>query len=383
MIDPFRKLILDTVSLRLKSEAGAESLVELLSVTTPGFSADQVSVKATRAAAFRALQLRVHPDKHSEFDSSDDAKVLFQDVTAFYEKCCNLIDGGDGTGANRKRKRGHPCTKKQAFPQNFHISDRWKHLQDYRIQSNVNNCPRPGTQVSVTCKNIRSQIAHGKIKGLSYTCNKGRDLTVAAEFNRGGGGTKRLDSVDEIKEELMKRGPVVSTSFVLTKDFLNVTNNAAAFRSSHLESRHPVLIVGWKLTAFGEMWLLQNLCATNLHDIDANISIGVSQFFIEDEVIAPLGNFEEKYWQRGPYLHIDLSRCREWRTWTGFTHKLSDIQFKELAAAYPGGFIEAYNNKTKVELCNSKKHCESKACYLKEFSYDTTSKMWSVELGYL
>jgi hypothetical protein len=42
-------------------------------------------------------------------------------------------------------------------------------------------------------------------------------------------GTKVLSNIADIKEELMKRGPVVSTSFRLSRAFLNACEHSSSF----------------------------------------------------------------------------------------------------------------------------------------------------------
>ena len=71
--------------------------------------------------------------------------------------------------------------------------------------------------IAFKCINYRGAIAHGKKTELSYQY----DCVVAWEkstnardvFYNYGGGSKELKSIEEIKDEIMQNGPVVSSSF--------------------------------------------------------------------------------------------------------------------------------------------------------------------------
>ena len=103
----FRRLLLDTVSAVITTRPpSTSSLVDLLRIATPDLvlfsspttiignvtpSQQQAVAESTvrsnvalREKLYRALQLKIHPDKHC---GDERATHLFQDVTTYYERC--------------------------------------------------------------------------------------------------------------------------------------------------------------------------------------------------------------------------------------------------------------------------------------------------------
>jgi len=62
MSDPFRRLFLDQVDIIIKKEPSREVLLTLLQLATPGLVTLGNTTETKKI--FRALLLRVHPDKH-------------------------------------------------------------------------------------------------------------------------------------------------------------------------------------------------------------------------------------------------------------------------------------------------------------------------------
>ena len=58
-------------------------------------------------------------------------------------------------------------------------------------------------------------------------------------------------SIESIKDELMKRGPVV---YVVLSFLASDASRKVAFHEKLKEKVHPVLIVGWANTAIGGAW---------------------------------------------------------------------------------------------------------------------------------
>ena len=95
----FRRLLLDTVSTAISQPPSSSSLIELLRIATPGLLASSTDARQRKIAEenvrsvskreklFRALQLRIHPDKH---DEDGRAMELFQEVKLFYERCIKV-----------------------------------------------------------------------------------------------------------------------------------------------------------------------------------------------------------------------------------------------------------------------------------------------------
>jgi len=284
-----------------------------------------------------------------------------------------------GGRAHAKKKPAVDEMPPLELPEHFHITDRWEHLKLFEMEEDIIRCSHPGKRAAVTCSNIRGQIAHGRVTGEEYmvsTCEDG-EFTVAANFDKFHGGSKALVTVDEIKTEIMTRGPVVSASFTPTQHFVDDAHNSSALKPSLVGARHPMLIIGWKRTADGETWLLQNLGG---YIPRAAIAVGFSCLCIEDEVLAPVSDFGDVYWKPGPYFHHDLSRSAGWRGGSGVKMAMTDEQMKQLAATFPKGLLAAGRTETRIEVCNAKKVAESRTARLDEIFYDG---VWKVSFKWI
>lgn len=146
-------------------------------------------------------------------------------------------------------------------------------------------------------------------------------------FKQKGGGSKVLDTVDEIKEELTKRGPVVSTSFVPSKEFVSTSDHKSAFLKKRVGKPHELLIIGWKLTPTGEVWLVKPLRGESI------IQLAFGQFAVDDVVMAPESSFQNEHWQEGPYaLTATFGSQTEWAsTWSGAITSLTAGELQTFA----------------------------------------------------
>jgi len=112
--------------------------------------------------------------------------------------------------------------------------------------------------IAYKCINCRAAIAHWKHAKLRHTHNNATTAWAKSAqeiFQSFFGSCTFLDTIDEMKQETMTQVPVVSTSFNLTKSFCEAGCLAPQFHPTN-SGRHPLLIVGWKEAAHGEMWLL-------------------------------------------------------------------------------------------------------------------------------
>lgn len=287
-MDPFRQVFLDQVKLATSKDASIIALYELLKTAMPSLKLEDVSVEPIRKKSFKTLQLRIHPDKHPGGDTTK----LYQDVLAFYDACCDSLRRG---GAPRKASPNSPPTSTTDFPQDFHIQDKWAFLDNLSIHNpsieSLRKCDLTALTVA-RCVSARGAIAHGQKTERSFPTDRMRKFTsvqAALDFN---GGTKFLSSVDAIKEELVENGPVVSTDFILHRSLLSAGENSTSFLPSLAGKRHELLIVGWKLTAFGEVWLVHPLNG----QMDP-IRIAFGQFGVDDCCLAPKNSFESTKWQ--------------------------------------------------------------------------------------
>jgi hypothetical protein len=132
-------------------------------------------------------------------------------------------------------------------------------------------------------------------------------------------GTRRLDTVEAIQTEICTRGPVLSTSFVLSSRFANTTEHSDAFYLQRINQTHPLLIVGWKSTPLGDVWLVYSPIASSRKSTEL-IPIAFGQFGINALCLAPESDLQDKAWQSGPFLDLNLSKWPDaWTTWKSAT----------------------------------------------------------------
>jgi hypothetical protein len=121
---------------------------------------------------------------------------------------------------------------------------------------------------------------------------------------------RSLLTVDDIKDELNHRGPVLSTAFQLEPAYYHSTRHAGNFSERHVGQIHPLLIVGWTMTCQGEVWLVQGLRGPTF-------PIGMGQFGVEDKCLAPpTALLECKSWQSpGPFWDVPYiaDKCEQWK----------------------------------------------------------------------
>lgn len=300
MSDPFRRLFLDTLELVLKKEPSKESLHELLQLTTPGLEESSVSVSNSSETKklFRTLISRVHPDKHPT--DNERATKLCQDANIFYQQC--LV-----APPQKKKRKVSMSPRSKPFPQHFKSKEKWPHI-DLPIKCDtIDKCtgPQANCLVAYQCINARGAIAHGKRITRSFTSDqaleKAKICTGGREVFRSFGGTKELNSIDEIKEEIMTRGPVVSTSFKPNATFLK--------HNPTLRCQSEYLIVGWTQEPVGEVWIVSPLVSPIMF-----VYVSCGQFCVDDCCIAPISSLQDTTWECGPYYDVDMSHVRDnWR----------------------------------------------------------------------
>jgi hypothetical protein len=417
MADPYRKLFLAQAEFIVAKEPNGRHLHELLRLTVPELLLEDVKQSnATRSKAFKALKLRVHPDKHPENDS-DTATKIFQDCQTFHDACSlRLLQGdpvsddnsdSDYVGRKAKSRRTSPPGSgassptiseiEDIFPTKFNVRNKWQYLPfDHPVPPDPNQ-PVSSKQelVAVTayqCINARGGIVHGRRTEQAFVwahavmqIQNPAHNSVQDIFDLHG-GTRQLGSVSEIKQELMERGPVVSTSFRLTETFSQAVcpEYSVSFVLSQTAEgdknamTHDLLIVGWDLTPIGEVWLTMPVLQPNASLLTIPIAFG--QFGITDCCVAPLNNFEQQPWQAGPYLDQDLSSVTEcWRTWTSITLSLTSEELEHLAATMgPLGFFEAIAKKSRLVVRDKTKIAHSRSCLLQEVGWDHEKRMWKV-----
>ena len=261
------------------------------------------------------------------------------------------------------------------FPEEFKVQDNWPHASDIpNSDSEVINEEDVARVMACRCINMRGAIAHGKRPGLMYEAADVSHCSVSEIFSNFGDGFKILVSVTDIKTELMRRGPVVSTSFKLTSSLANSPNMSNNFLSSQVSKTHPLLITGWRVTEFGEVWIVSHL---DLNAEDHIIAFG--HFDIDSECLAPRGSFENTPWQEGPYFDHDFSRVSEdWRQWPNLKMHLKSNDLERLGACFDSGFVSAVASESHFELCDKNRRACSRTCSLKEIGWDSERSKWRV-----
>jgi hypothetical protein len=254
MVDArFRKLFLQHIEdVVTNQEPSRESLMKLLQQGKPDFSDEDASNESARGSAFRVLKGLIHPDKHPG-DCAQTVTSLFQDVQTFYDRCCIVMIAHHHGGSNCNVARRRSPTSVN-YPLQFHVKDQWPFLEVVEPKISLFfadiNHGLIARLIAYKCINSRGTIAHGKKAELFYSTEQvtgfeACDSVKDAFFDVG--GSKVLTDIDSIKEELMTSGPVVSTSFILARSFLNACEHSSSFDASLIDQVHPIVVVGWKL----------------------------------------------------------------------------------------------------------------------------------------
>ena len=274
-----------------------------------------------------------------------------------------------------------PLAKPIAFPKDFKVTDKWSYLTP---KQKVCELPDIPAQVAFQCVNKRGAIAHGRDTELNFdvlTMDSNPFKTVQEVFDDLG-GTKAVEGIQNIKEELMNRGPVVSTSFILTEDFMSSPENSNRFDPGLVNQQYPVLIVGWEHTAYGEVWIIQPLVKGRYLEMQ---KIAFRQFGIDEKCIAPVSSFEKTPWQSGPYFDVDMSGSPfpEWcTTWNGVETNITSQDLENLGDMLGEDFINAARTRTRFVIRDSNKIARSRACCLTKLTKEKGAKPWRVEVSY-
>lgn len=267
------------------------------------------------------------------------------------------------------------------FPKDFMVTDKWSYLTPKQRACELSDIP---AQVAFQCVNKRGAIAHARDTELNYDVitMESNPFTTVEEVFDDLGGTKEIKGVDNIKRELMTRGPVVSTSFILTEDFMSNPENNIRFDPGLLNKKYPVLIIGWQHTSFGEVWVIQPLVKGRYADFQM---IAFRQYGIDDKCIAPVSDFEDKTWQSGPYFDIDMSDWPfpEWcNSWKGVMTNITSAELETLGDTIGEDLITAANSKTRFVIRDKSKIAHSRACFLTRLTKEEGSKPWNVDFTY-
>jgi len=266
------------------------------------------------------------------------------------------------------------------LPDEFQMQENWHYLNDLPEEmSNELIClDNISRLIACRCMNIRGAIVHGKRPGLIYEPEEMSYRTVEEVFDAFGEGYKKLKTIYEIKFELMNNGPIVSTSFKLSKAFQKGNGIDKSFLSQHDEVSHPILITGWKCTEFGEVWICNSI------DSSKNHIVAFGHFCINDNCIAPKCDFRNTTWQPGPYFDYDFSNVTDdWRSWPNLKMYLKSEDLERLGACFEHGFVSAVKPEVHFELCERNRRAHSRTCCLKELGWDAERRKWRVATAFV
>ncbi len=233
--------------------------------------------------------------------------------------------------------------------------------------------------VAYQCINARGAIAHGKRPSLIYSWDNAYACvgsSIQEVFEKHGG--YRLitgGKVDEIKVELIHSGPVISFSFIPTKSFASKYPNSIL--QSRIKKHHYCLIVGWKLTEFGEVWLVQSYHGSEM------MHIPVGQFNIEETIVFPKDNFKNVSWQQGPYFDKDMSNNLDWFKTPHLELNLSSNELEDFVSMFGSvGIHQIITDKVRFVVRDAKCIAHSRSSRVKEVTFDRKTKLWKVSCSF-
>ncbi|GFH47580.1 predicted protein [Chaetoceros tenuissimus] len=364
-----REIFLDQVEAVLSEDPCDESLFSLFKITSP--SMKRCSLDTDHEQHFKKLRAEIHPDKHRNCSR---AKRLFQSLTEFYDKS---LDENKSAPVRKKMKTN--------FPLNFSSSEKWTYI-NIRQMAFIPKERSIGSFVAYQCINARGSIVHGKKTHHHYNPKDKKDQKSAKQVFEAYGGFNILTTTDEIKDELMTRGPVVSTSFQLSDTFLSSVEDRKRYFDSNLKNKvHDVLITGWKHTSMGEVWQICPLVYETLDVGEECFNIGFGQYDIDRMCIAPKRTFERWNWEYGPYFKGFIDHERDvWYSWQSMDFSIDSKQLEELSETVGGDLIAAATSKKKFTLQDSKKKAHSRSCFLTKVKHEKDkSHCWRVSVKFV
>ena len=388
----------------------------------------------------------------------------------------NVNSSNSSNSKRRKRNANGSMTDQQQqqqnrFPKEFSIYSKWSHANIFHhsifkptkhndhddsntpfssLSSSSYDYPYPPQKNKINkhtlpiyqaykCIHARGSITHGKpitkfypwsdVESHSSTFSDTRstirtkrntnmnddddsDHVVKKVFDQEFGGTKELYDVDDIKEELMTNGPVVSVSFTLMDAYYkqlgkdqfafgkhNTTTTSSGSNDSNGDDgscQHELLIVGWGMTPYGEAWKVQYLfdrpidndIGVKIEDVKnekgqlqvvppSMIHIGIGQFHIDDLCYAPQSNLQDISWQNGPYFDADFTDAPQWREWKEMDLPASESELVGLGKCFTNGL---FSNETFV-IRDRDIFAHSALYVIKNLRWDDNTKEWIITVS--
>ena len=384
MKDECAELILEQIEAVLEREPSQDALFDLLRIASPKISRESL----TDEKLYKKLLLRLDfGDKNPLYERAN--KVI--NSLDHFASDCSSASGRKRSCSDRsnddeqaiedlsnKRGKYDVSTFAKEFPLAFSVFRHVKQHEsdDYYEQKNLE------AEVAFQCINARGEIVHGRKASITYKAEgDDREKTVKEIFAQNG-GYRILSSIESIKEELVERGPVVSTSFKLTSAFLSSDTSRKKVYNPNLENcGHPVLIVGWENTSVGEVW---NICSTTTEgNLREKIhQVAFRQWGVDEECVVPKQSFDTWTWQEGPCFDVDVSEnYSQWcKDSTTMYLKLSSEELGALSSTI-GDLITASTSSKKFTLRNAKKLAESRSCTLTNLQFHAGEE-WNVSVKF-
>ncbi|CAD7927972.1 unnamed protein product [Amoebophrya sp. A120] len=310
-------LFLSNVKRALKEPHSKEGCVSLLQLATPDFELAHFNDEGLRKKALMEINKRVHPDKHTPA-ARVIATEVFQAMTEYVNVCVKAPtprqtmtsrDTTTSTGGaarasappsyvfdpqSRKRYRDEE-EEDELFACHVEEEVSEEQLQPYEMSDegavppggNGEKLPEQFNAFEVTeFQELadatewnkffrRTADAHHDARVMALNWNaqllhkrKLAKWFVAERTDKQKAKEKFFVHTDlttiEIKEMILKHGPVISTQFVPTKSLASVCAptvwlQGAVFRAHYIGKHHPVLLCGWTTTKLGEAWLVKPL----------------------------------------------------------------------------------------------------------------------------
>lgn len=373
-MEQYRRLFLDLVKFATKKDPCRDTLLELLKITWPELTESEFMKVDKRKRALDRLN-----------DSLEGEQELLSSIKSFCEKACE-----DMRRSKKQRTSAvvSPTSLSHKFPMKFLVTDTWAHVVSQTIKPKEDTCEEKhvAALAAAHCINARGAIAHQRKTELFFSIqdlleeDETKETTVKSIFDRKGGGTKKLKSIEAIKQELTTNGPVVSTSFLLDEAFAAQKANKNGFSSEKIGKKHEVVIMGWKLTELGEVWVIKPPLGAS-----GELTVAFGQFSIDRECLAPKSSFKMEAWQEGPYWDINLSAVKdEWKTWVhlhSFGPESSTEYIISLLKCLDGADIfSAARDKTRIVVRDMNELADSRACTLNKMLWNKDENRWEIRV---
>lgn len=353
----------------------------MLQIVSPNITLEQLQNDEERIKAMKQLLVQIHP---SNFPNNKDALNIYEDVQTFYDACCEKMTVNDAKKLRRRKNspRASPTSVVDSVVQ-FHVRQKWPWLDGYLRPLSPDELTSGkvlAPLVAYQCINCRGAIAHGKRPSLIYSWDNVVSMVNQSVMDvlEKHGGYKSIvgRKVEDIKVEIIKNGPVISFSFTPTSSFAR--DHSESIVKSRIKKHHYCMIIGWKLTEYGEVWLVQSYNGSEI------LQVPVGQSAIEETILFPKNNFLYVTWQQGPYYDKDMSNFRAWHQYEELSLILKSHELEELAEVFgERPFHEVISERTRFVIRDKKKNAHSRSCFIDRLKWDRELKSWHVVFKFI